>query len=237
MSTAEPRISVFLPSHNKRGFAVEAVKSVFAQDFTDWELWILENSTDSKTRNLLSKFTDLSDPRVRYVEVDLTPEIRRAHWPAPYLLNQYYPKANGEIIMYISDDDLWVPGIFRHVVNHFDANPDHEAVYFDFARTRAPQPGTGTRWDESFMFIEANEPRGSGQVDCQIDGGQVAYKKQVLDRISQPWFYDSTESPGDAAHCDGLHLEKICREADVTFYPILQPGVIHRHTLLSVWTQ
>src|ERR1700761_9304658 len=128
-----PRISVFMPSYNKRGFAVEAVRSVLGQDFGDWELWILENSQDDgKTRSILFNNLPLhEDHRIHYEEIELNDEVRSQHWPAPYLLNQYYPRANGEIIMYISDDDLFMPGLFRAVVDYFDEHTDRNCLYFN----------------------------------------------------------------------------------------------------------
>lgn len=230
-----PRFSVFMPSYNKRGFAVEAVKSVLDQDFEDWELWIMENSRDGKTRKILNNFLPLDDPRIFYHEIDIDDETREAAMPAPWLLNRYYPKANGEIILYISDDDLFMPGLFSRISEYFDQYPAREALYFHLVRTRALRPGTGTSWDEQFTGIAADLPREAGELDCQVDGGQVAICKSAMDRISQPYFHETND--GEAAHADGIHLDKVADEARVIFYPLPVAGVIHRHTLASTWTQ
>lgn len=231
-----PRLSVFLPSHNKGGFAVEAVRSVFGQDYEDWELWLLENSTDEgRTRRILRKFTDLDDPRVHYEEIELESEIRDSHAPCPYLLNRYYPRANGDIILYLSDDDLFMPGIFRSVVSYFDEHPEHDALYFHLARTIASAPGQGLNWNARFQSIPADVPRGAGELDCQVDGGQVAYRRHVLETVGQPYFYAGNDCEL-AHHADGLHLEAVAR-AGFTFQPLPLPGVIHRHAPSSTWTR
>lgn len=230
-----PRISVFMPSYNKRGFAVEAIRSVFSQSFTDWELWIMENSTDGgKTRNVIKKYVPMDDPRLRYEEIELSEEVRENYWPAPYLNNLYMPQANGDIILYISDDDLFMPGLFQSVVDYFDEHQDRHALYFHLVRTRAYAPGQGTKWNEAFAFIWADRMRDVNTLDCQVDGGQIAYRKHVLDAIGQPYFY-----PGrghEASHADGTHMEKIPRKGFL-FYPLEVRGVIHRHTLLSTWSK
>lgn len=236
MSTADPKISIFLPSYNKGGFAVEAVRSVFVQSYQDWELHILENSQDDgKTRNLLKKFTDIGDPRVIYHEIDVETEIRQQHVVCPWLLNIHYPHARGEIIMYLSDDDLFQPGLFTAVVSYFANYPERDAIFFNMARTVAHAPGTGISWAERWMGIEADAPRGSGQVDCIIDGGQVAYRKRVLGAIQQPYFYTGKVAE-IACHCDGLHLQALAG-AGVTFYPVPVNGLIHRHTPSSTWSK
>lgn len=229
-----PYFSVFMPSYNKRGFGVEAARSVLDQDFEDWELWVLENSTDGRTRSILRNFLPTDDPRIHFEVIDLDVEIRANYSPAAYLDNRWYPKANGEIILYISDDDLFMPGLFSSISSYFNNYPDREAVYFHLARTRAVRPGTGTTWGERFAGIPADLPRGAGEVDCQIDGGQVAYRKQVLNKIDSPYFPECND--GDAGHADGLHLEKIT-QAGIIFYPLPVAGVIHRHTLVSTWSQ
>lgn len=230
-----PRISVFLPSHNKGGFAVEAVKSVLEQDFDDYELWILENSTDDgRTRGLLRKFIDLDDPRIIFEEITVAQEIRDTKAPCPWLLNQYYPRARGELIFYISDDDLFLPGVFRESAQYFDEHPDHHALYFSMGRTVATRPGEGKEWRERWAAIRADMPRTAGALDCCIDGGQAAYRKHVLRAIGQPYFYDGLGD--EAAHCDGVHLNAIGRTG-VVFYPLPVAGLIHRHTPVSTWTK
>lgn len=230
------KLTVFLPSHNKGGFAVEAVRSVTGQDYPDWELQVLENSTDDgRTRSLLRKFADLADPRVVYREIDVPQEIRRQYVACPWLLNRYYPQAGGDVILYLSDDDLFMPGLFSEVAAHFTAHPEHDALYFHLARVTAKTPGEGRNWDGNWHEAGAHVPRGAGQLDCIIDGGQVAYRKSVLDLIRPLYFYDGKDT-GRACHADGLHLEDIAR-AGITFYPLPVKGVIHRHTPGSVWSR
>lgn len=206
------------------------------QSFGDFELWILENSVDDgKTRNLIRKFADLADPRIIYRELEAPHQVRVEKMVTPWLLNWYYQQADGEFIFYLSDDDLFQPGLFQTAVSHFDNYPEHEAVYFHLARTVARNPGEGTLWAERFTGITADKPRGVGQVDCIIDGGQIAYRKHVLNRIEQPWFYDGKE-PAIANHADGLHLEALA-QAGVVYHPLNIPGVIHRHTPVSTWSK
>lgn len=53
---------LLMPSYNQAQYIVEAVRSVIAQDDPDWELWILDNSTDN-TASVMQQF---SDPRIRF---------------------------------------------------------------------------------------------------------------------------------------------------------------------------
>jgi glycosyltransferase involved in cell wall biosynthesis len=59
------RVTPFLllmPSYNQARYIADAVRSVLAQDDPDWELWILDNSSD-KTPEVMTQF---ADPRIRF---------------------------------------------------------------------------------------------------------------------------------------------------------------------------
>ena len=102
---------MFLPSHNK-GARRRPARHLSGSGHPR-ELLDDGDSTDTKTRKLLNKFVRLDDPRIRDHELHLNDEIRNNHAIAPWLLNQYYPSATGDVIMYLSDDDLFVSGLFR----------------------------------------------------------------------------------------------------------------------------
>ena len=76
--------------------------------------------------------------------------------------------------------------------------------------------------------------RGPDDVDCQIDGGQIAYRTSVLSQIEQPWFPDD-KAGGTANHADGLHMRKVAEVAP--FHPLEYYGAKHRFTPISTWSR
>lgn len=223
-----PKFSFFTPSFNKKEYVGNAIKSVLSQTFTDFEYWIIENSTDSETRAHVKSLC--TDPRIIYIEKDFTPEERKADYPTALILNEYYPKANGEYIVYLSDDDFFYPNLLDEVNKFFDARPDASAVYVSL-KTMNEQP------DGSFHqvnYIEANKARGKGTTEtlnCQVDGGQVIHKKSCLDQVEQPFF--APKYP-DAGICDGLFLDKLGKS--YTIEPINIYLLEHRVTKKATWT-
>jgi glycosyltransferase involved in cell wall biosynthesis len=69
-----PKISVFLLSYNKGEYVLDAMRSVFAQTTPDWELWLLENSTDGRTHLIAEAELAAQPPetraRVRYERLE-----------------------------------------------------------------------------------------------------------------------------------------------------------------------
>lgn len=224
-----PLASVFTPSYNKGGYAVEAVASILGQDFTDFEYWVLENSTDGTTRELLAP--QMADPRVIYEEIEFAPGEREAGYPTAVLLNRYYAKANGKYIFYLSDDDLLDVRTLRLCTHLLEEDDSKRVAYFGLRH--ANPKGDGWQLTGS---IPALHPMGAYTtlpvVDSRIDGGQIAHRADCLEAIDVPWFPEAAEY-GIACHADGLFMQKLARE--FTFWPVNEFLVIHRRTPLSTW--
>lgn len=223
-----PLASVFTPSYNKPGYVGQAIASVLAQDYEGaLEYWILENSDDGgATREAVAPF--LSDPRVIYEEIEFTPEERAGSYPTAVLLNRYYPKANGKYIFYLSDDDLLEPSCVRRCVEFLEADPLRAVCWFSMLITVGGTPTSG---------IRAAYPVGLGtatpSVDCRVDGGQVAHRKDCLDVLGPPPWFPETPEPGTARHADGVFLDRLA--AEFTFWDIPDGLLTHRCTPLSTW--
>ena len=230
-----PMASVFTPSYNKGAYAADAIRSILAQDYGDFEYWILENSTDDgATRDQIAPLLD--DPRVIYQEFDIHPEWREKVYIPAWLLNQWYPRANGKYIFYLSDDDLLDPATIGTCVRFLEEDPGRHVCWFSMRRVAAPRPGpVAGDLDGGFP---ADKPMGHDtprhHVDCRIDGGQVAHRRTCLDGLQQPWFPEDSDG-GAASHADGLFLQKLASR--YTFWPIPEHLLTKRLTPLSAWTQ
>ena len=62
-----PAVSIILPSYNRAKFLPQAFASIKAQQFTDWELIVVDDGSTDNTRELVEELTrDWSQP-ARYV--------------------------------------------------------------------------------------------------------------------------------------------------------------------------
>ena len=60
-----PQVSVCIPAYNYGHYLPEAIESVLAQTFTDWELIICDDQSVDDTENICREYSD-KDPRIRY---------------------------------------------------------------------------------------------------------------------------------------------------------------------------
>jgi glycosyltransferase involved in cell wall biosynthesis len=85
---------LLMPSYNQAHYIGDAVRSVLAQDDPDWELWIVDNSSDS-TPQLMSSF---SDPRIRFHHIPQRMDPGTC-------LNWMLERARGDMFSYVHTDN------------------------------------------------------------------------------------------------------------------------------------
>lgn len=116
-SGAAPRVSVLIPTYNYARYLPEAIESVLAQDFRDFELLISDDgSTDGSDRIILDYAA--RDPRIRAV---CQPQNLGmvAHW------NWCLREARGECVKFLfGDDRLAGTHALRTLVGLLDAHPN-----------------------------------------------------------------------------------------------------------------
>ena len=109
-----PRISVLMPCFNHGAFIAEAVDSVLAQSFQDFEIIVVDDgSTEPATRAALSR---LAGPR--------TTVLTTANRGLPAARNQAARHASGEFYCALDADDKLAPAWFEKAVRVLDDRPD-----------------------------------------------------------------------------------------------------------------
>jgi len=98
LNSAPPRVSVVIPVFNRLQFLREAVASVFAQTWQDWELLIADDGSGAQTREYLQSIS--ARPRVRVIFLD--------HGGIPARTrNAALSQCRGEYVAFLDSDDTW----------------------------------------------------------------------------------------------------------------------------------
>lgn len=111
-----PKVSVIIPSHNNEALILDTVQSVFAQNFTDYEVIVVDGSTDN-TRGALSKYN--SHIRYFYQEPRGVSAAR----------NLGIGEAKGEYIAFLDADDMWLPDYLKITTTILEEKKDVDLVY------------------------------------------------------------------------------------------------------------
>jgi glycosyltransferase involved in cell wall biosynthesis len=117
-----PKVSVIIPFKNRIPWLTEAVESVLAQTFQDFEIIIVDNgSTDS--------YEAPNDPRIQYIrQEDRGPAGGR---------NRGMDEARGEYIAFLDSDDLFMPAKLERQVAFMDSRSETLLTHTSYIRMNA----------------------------------------------------------------------------------------------------
>ncbi len=127
--TGAPRVSVIMAVHNEERFIAEAVESVLAQSFADFELIISDDGSTDQTPALARALAARDPERIRVLRAE-------RNQGKPFALNRALAERRGEYVAWLDGDDVMLPTKLERQVNVLDQDPGaagcaHDAEMFD----------------------------------------------------------------------------------------------------------
>src|SRR5436190_825161 len=116
---AAPRVSVITPFLNAERFIAEAIESVLAQDFHDFELILIDDGSSRKCRDIARNYAVRYADVIRYVSHE--GHVNRGISASR---NLGVSLARGELVAFIDADDVWAPAKLSEQVAIMDAHPE-----------------------------------------------------------------------------------------------------------------
>jgi len=115
MTEKKPRVSIGMPVRNGQKYIREAIDSICAQTFTDWELIVCDNASTDATEQIVRDYA-ARDPRVRYHRnpTDIGPANNH---------NVGVQLSRGEYFRWHAHDDMIAPTYLEECVKALDADP------------------------------------------------------------------------------------------------------------------
>jgi hypothetical protein len=113
--THRARVTVGIPTFNRRGYLSEALNSVMAQTFCDFEVLVSDNGSTDGTRELVAEFAR-ADPRIRYHRFPANRGLATN-------FNLVLSEPQTEFIALLPDDDLWLPHHLASAMKAFNSAP------------------------------------------------------------------------------------------------------------------
>lgn len=112
------QVSVVIAAYNRATFLAQAIESVLAQTFRDFELVVID---DGSTDNTAEVVQEIHDSRVRY--------IYQENRGVSAALNAGWRAARSEYVAIIGSDDVWLSGCLQELVQTLDASPRAGVAY------------------------------------------------------------------------------------------------------------
>jgi GalNAc5-diNAcBac-PP-undecaprenol beta-1,3-glucosyltransferase len=210
--TAVRRATVLIPTHTHFATLPYAVKSVQHQGGDDVEIFIVGDGVDDATR-AAALALQAADPRIRFF--DLPKEPRRGELNRDHAMRE----AQGRIICYACDDDLWLPGHLAAMETaledadfvgamHVDVSPDDQirGWFFDLGASDFVEPWLA--WEFNRIGSWANDGFG-------LSNG--AHRRDAYLRLPAGWSTTPEGVPTDNFMWHKFKRAEWCRTKSLPF--------------------
>ena len=111
-----PLVSVIMPVYNGEQFLAEAIESILAQTFTDFELIIVDDGSQGASARIIRSYEE-ADSRITFLQHDHNLGQAQAQ-------NTGIAAADGEYIALMDCDDVSLPARLEQQVRFLQANPE-----------------------------------------------------------------------------------------------------------------
>jgi glycosyltransferase involved in cell wall biosynthesis len=136
-----PRVTVAIPTYNRRELLREAIDSVFAQTWTDFEVLVVDDGSTDGTGEMIEQ----DGHPIRYVY-----QANRGDAAAR---NRLIAETRTPLVAWLDSDDRWLPEKLEHQIALFDAAADERTIVYcpklsiepdgRIVRSKRPAPPSG----------------------------------------------------------------------------------------------
>lgn len=125
-----PMVSVIIPVRNCKKYIHEALESILAQDFLNFEIIVVDDGSDDFDYKTLEAL----DHRIRV--------LQQAPMGVSHARNHGIEKSTGSLIAFLDADDVWLPGKLSAQVSHLISHPDTGVIFGKYIRWTAEYNGS-----------------------------------------------------------------------------------------------
>jgi len=119
-STSKPLVSIIMPVFNGAAYIGQAIESVLSQNYTNFELVIVDDGSTDNTKELVLQY---NDDRIKY--------IYKENGGVSSARNCAITQSKGQYIMPLDADDMMAPNFITLHLQEFEKHPDADLVYCD----------------------------------------------------------------------------------------------------------
>ena len=139
-----PKVSVIIPTCNRAEYITQAIDSVLAQTYTDYEIIVVDDGSTDNTKEVMEPYMD----RIRY--------IYQENAGVSAARNTGIKAAKGDWVAFLDSDDEWLPGKLAVQIRAVERHPQLVAHMVNVNLTNYNDSGLSSFLHCKFPF-EGNE--------------------------------------------------------------------------------
>ncbi|MBM3905291.1 MAG: glycosyltransferase [Thaumarchaeota archaeon] len=112
-----PRVSIILPARNEEGFIAKCLDSLISQDYPNYEIITIDDSSEDSTGEIISKYAE-KNSKVIHVTAGPKPE----GWMGKnWACMDGYKRATGELLLFTDADTEFEKNVISLAVSHLES--------------------------------------------------------------------------------------------------------------------
>ena len=112
------QVSILMNGYNAEQYLNEAIDSIYAQTFNDWEIIFIDNCSTDQTKNIVMGYDD----KIKYYATS-------SNLPLGAARNFGLSFCHGEYIAFLDTDDIWLPNKLEEQIRMMDKYKEYILCY------------------------------------------------------------------------------------------------------------
>lgn len=163
------KVSVIMNCHNGGAFLREALESLFAQTFKDWELIFLNNNSTDQSKVILDEY---KDKRIKYYESESTLELVKAR-------NLAIGKATHPWLAILDTDDIWSKDKLEIFINTITNTKS-----IDFLFSKCSTLNNNTQKSQNISFNQNTILKDVLKLKLRIPWSSAMFSRSLFDSLN-----------------------------------------------------
>ena len=105
-------VTIITPCYNAEKYIKETIESVLSQDYSNFELIIVNDCSTDRSEEIIKSF---NDSRIKYYKFDINQGVAAAR-------NFALDHATGKYVTFLDSDDLWLPDKLKRQIFFMEEN-------------------------------------------------------------------------------------------------------------------
>ena len=176
-----PRVSVILPARNEENFISRCLETLSAQDYKDFEIIAIDDSSEDKTGEIIEKFAK-QDSKIVHVSAREKPE----NWMGKnWACMEGFKKVTGSLLLFTDADTKFEKNVIALTVSHLQSEKLDALTVIPRLRcidriTKITLPMLSTFLHSRYSALNVNNPK---KKVGYFFGSFFMIKKQVYEEI------------------------------------------------------
>ena len=176
-----PRVSVILPARNEENFISRCLETLSAQDYKDFEIIAIDDSSEDKTGEIIEKFAK-QDSKIVHVSAREKPE----NWMGKnWACMEGFKKVTGSLLLFTDADTKFEKNVITLTVSHLQSEKLDALTVIPRLRcidriTKITLPMLSTFLHSRYSALNVNNPK---KKVGYFFGSFFMIKKQVYEEI------------------------------------------------------